>query len=55
MKKKRYPCDDMHTLAFRISAEDKEAVEKEAKRIGVTMSTYARMALKEKINKRGEY
>lgn len=51
-KKKRYPCDDMHTLAFRISAEDKEMVEREAKKIGVTMSTFARMALKEKINKR---
>ena len=41
-----------NTLCILLSAPEKEAVEKEAKKIGLSMSAWARMVLAEKINQK---
>lgn len=46
--------NQQNSVALKISNADKDEIRKEADRIGVTMSTYIRMAVKEKINKAKE-
>jgi hypothetical protein len=39
-----------NTLSILLSATEKQAVEKEANKMGLTMSAWARMVISEKIN-----
>ena len=41
-----------NTLCVLLSAHEKEAVEKESNKMGLSMSAWARMVLAEKINKK---
>lgn len=41
-----------NTLCILLSATEKEAVEKEANKMGLSMSAWARMVLAEKINQK---
>ena len=41
-----------YTLSILLSASEKEAVEREANKMGLSMSAWARMVLAEKINQK---